>query len=282
MSQEAYSRILQGFKGSPKTHLLMSYTSNVLQLLDSLYMEKDMDDVVTKIAIIVLGHSADTLGSNVGPLIQQKVEKLLTQTNSVHKELRTQSKQFMALQEETLAFERLHDIAVGTAKGIAYLHEECQQRIIHYDIKLGNILLDGKLNPKVTDFGRRRNLGVQLVESQEWFPIWIWKRFDAGEFQKLIIACGIKEKNREITERMVDVALSFVQYRPDSRPIMSDVVKMLEGSVEILKPLNPFQPFMDGNFTSHPVQVPLTYTTDTNGFSDVVTDSSIVHVTLIL
>ncbi|KAH1203334.1 hypothetical protein GmHk_17G049604 [Glycine max] len=68
---------------------------------------------------------------------------------------------------------------------------------------------------------------------------------------------------------MVDVALSFVQYRPDSRPIMSDVVKMLEGSVEILKPLNPFQPFMDGNFTSHPVQVPLTYTTDTNGFSDV-------------
>uniref|UniRef100_K7MMR1 Serine-threonine/tyrosine-protein kinase catalytic domain-containing protein n=1 Tax=Glycine max TaxID=3847 RepID=K7MMR1_SOYBN len=130
--------------------------------------------------------------------------------------------------------------------------------------------------------GRRRNLGVQLVESQEWFPIWIWKRFDAGEFQKLIIACGIKEKNREITERMVDVALSFVQYRPDSRPIMSDVVKMLEGSVEILKPLNPFQPFMDGNFTSHPVQVPLTYTTDTNGFSDVVTDSSIVHVTLIL
>ena len=55
---------------------------------------------MTKIAIIVLGHSADTLGSNVGPLIQQKVEKLLTQTNSVHKELRTQSKQFMALQEE--------------------------------------------------------------------------------------------------------------------------------------------------------------------------------------
>ena len=130
--------------------------------------------------------------------------------------------------------------------------------------------------------GRRRNLGVQLVESQEWFPMCIWKRFDVGEFQKLIIACGIEEKNREITERMVDVALSFVQYRSDSRPIMSDVVKMLEGSVEMSKTLNPFQPFMDGNFTSHPVQVPLTYTTDTNGFSDVVTDSSIVHVTLIL
>ena len=107
----------------------------------------------------------------------------------------------------------------------------------------------------------------------------IWKRFDVGEFQKLIIACGIEEKNREITERMVDVALSFVQYRPDSRPIMSDVVKMLEGSVENPKPLNPFQPFMDGNFTSHLVQMPLTYITDTSGSSVVVTDSSIVHAT---
>ncbi|KAG5132917.1 hypothetical protein JHK82_024105 [Glycine max] len=102
--------------------------------------------------------------------------------------------------------------------------------------------------------------------------MWVWKRFDAGEFEKLIIACGIEEKNREITERMVDVALSFVQYRPDSRPIMSDVVKMLEDSVEIPKPLNPYQPFMDGNFTSHTVQVPLTYTTDTNGSSDVETN----------
>ncbi|RZB64860.1 hypothetical protein D0Y65_041081 [Glycine soja] len=78
---------------------------------------------------------------------------------------------------------------------------------------------------------------------------------------------------------MVNVALLCVQYKPDSRPIMSDVVKMLEGSVENPKPLNPFQPFMDGNFTSHLVQMPLTYITDTSGSSVVVTDSSIVHAT---
>ncbi|KAL5195539.1 hypothetical protein HKD37_20G057379 [Glycine soja] len=46
-----------------------------------------------KTAIVVLGDLADTLGSNTGPLIQQKAEKLLTQTDSVHKE-------FMPLQEE--------------------------------------------------------------------------------------------------------------------------------------------------------------------------------------
>ena len=38
--------------------------------------------------------------------------------------------------------------------------------------------------------GRRRNLDVELVESQEWFPVWVWKRFEAGEFEELIIACG--------------------------------------------------------------------------------------------
>ena len=36
-----------------------------------------------------------------------------------------------------IEWEELHQIAVGTAKGIAYLHEECVQRIIHYDIKPG-------------------------------------------------------------------------------------------------------------------------------------------------
>ncbi|KAL4651315.1 hypothetical protein ACB092_01G151200 [Castanea dentata] len=70
---EAYSGIFQGFKGSSKTQLLMPYAPHVLQFLDSLYMEKDMDDAVSKTAIGVLGDLADTLGSNAGPLIQQSV-----------------------------------------------------------------------------------------------------------------------------------------------------------------------------------------------------------------
>ncbi|KAI6701972.1 hypothetical protein NL676_011108 [Syzygium grande] len=70
---EAYSGIFQGFKGSLKTQLLMPYAPHILQFLDSLYMEKEMDDVVTKTAIGVLGDLADTLGSNAGPLIQQSI-----------------------------------------------------------------------------------------------------------------------------------------------------------------------------------------------------------------
>ncbi|XP_010267533.1 PREDICTED: importin subunit beta-1-like [Nelumbo nucifera] len=70
---EAYSGIFQGFKNSPKTQLLMPYAPHILQFLDSLYIEKDMDDLVMKTAIGVLGDLADTLGGNAGPLIQQSV-----------------------------------------------------------------------------------------------------------------------------------------------------------------------------------------------------------------
>ncbi|EAZ02730.1 G-type lectin S-receptor-like serine/threonine-protein kinase SD2-5 [Oryza sativa Japonica Group] len=47
-------------------------------------------------------------------------------------------------------------IAVGVARGLRYLHEECQHKIVHYDIKPGNVLLDGGLTPKVADFGLAR------------------------------------------------------------------------------------------------------------------------------
>uniref|UniRef100_A0A0E0KAV0 non-specific serine/threonine protein kinase n=1 Tax=Oryza punctata TaxID=4537 RepID=A0A0E0KAV0_ORYPU len=50
-------------------------------------------------------------------------------------------------------------IAVGTAKGIAYLHEGLEPKVVHRDIKSSNILLDKKWNPKVSDFGMAKVLG---------------------------------------------------------------------------------------------------------------------------
>ncbi|GJN26188.1 hypothetical protein PR202_gb14099 [Eleusine coracana subsp. coracana] len=199
-----------------------------------------------------------------------------------------------------VGFGKLHDVAVGTAKALRYLHEECAQRIIHYDIKPENVLLDANLEPKVSDFGlarlcdredthltitgargtpgyaapelwmplpvthkcdvysygmllfemlgRRRNLELGRLhsrsESQEWYPRWVWHRFEAGDTDAVLARAAAagerKEIIREKAERACMVALWCVQYRPEDRPSMGSVVRMLEGEEQIPPPRNPF------------------------------------------
>ncbi|KAG2389764.1 Rust resistance kinase [Vigna angularis] len=52
-----------------------------------------------------------------------------------------------------LSYDEIYHISIGIARGIAYLHHGCEMQILHFDIKPHNILLDGKLTPKVSDFG---------------------------------------------------------------------------------------------------------------------------------
>ncbi|XP_050386866.1 G-type lectin S-receptor-like serine/threonine-protein kinase SD2-2 [Argentina anserina] len=52
-----------------------------------------------------------------------------------------------------LSWDVRYRLAVGTARGIAYLHEGCRDSIIHCDIKPENILLDSDYTAKVSDFG---------------------------------------------------------------------------------------------------------------------------------
>ena len=54
-------------------------------------------------------------------------------------------------QKKSITIKRI--IAIGIAKGIEYLHQGCDQRILHFDIKPQNILLDNEFNPKIADFG---------------------------------------------------------------------------------------------------------------------------------
>ncbi|KAI5593131.1 hypothetical protein BDE02_04G197800 [Populus trichocarpa] len=52
-----------------------------------------------------------------------------------------------------LDWRRRLNVALGAARGLAYLHELVKPRIIHRDVKSANILLDESLNAKVADFG---------------------------------------------------------------------------------------------------------------------------------
>lgn len=241
---------------------------------------------------------------------------------------------FLFDDKKRLEWQILHEIAIGTAKGIRYLHDECQQKIIHYDIKPANVLLTADFVPKVSDFGlakycartglkisnisssssthsgssssnssvtggrgtpgyaapelwnilqpvtckcdvysfgmllfeilgRRRNLQIDITaESQQWFPQWVWKKFEEGELEMILDQCGIKDDElREKTERMCKVALWCVQYQAEARPTMNGVVRMLEGEMEIVPPTNPFEHLSGNSLDTTPWSLSLWGTT---------------------
>eukprot|EP01018_Ginkgo_biloba_P033208 Gb_05527 [translate_table: standard] len=68
-------------------------------------------------------------------------------------------------QKHFLSWDLRVQIAIGTAKGIAYLHEECGTQIIHCDIKPQNILLDDGYNPKISDFGLGKLMGAEQTRT---------------------------------------------------------------------------------------------------------------------
>ncbi|XP_047948653.1 G-type lectin S-receptor-like serine/threonine-protein kinase At4g27290 isoform X3 [Salvia hispanica] len=55
-----------------------------------------------------------------------------------------------------LTWPKRYDIIMGIARGLLYLHHDSRLKIIHRDLKTSNILLDGHLRPKISDFGLAR------------------------------------------------------------------------------------------------------------------------------
>ncbi|KAL5559094.1 hypothetical protein UlMin_035305 [Ulmus minor] len=75
------------------------------------------------------------------------------------------------LSSNALDWDKRFAIAVGTAKGLAYLHEECLEWVLHCDVKPQNILLDSKYQPKVADFGLSKLFNRDEVNNSNFSKI---------------------------------------------------------------------------------------------------------------
>ncbi|XP_038975173.1 putative receptor-like protein kinase At4g00960 [Phoenix dactylifera] len=72
---------------------------------------------------------------------------------------------FDRIKREQLNWGQRYKIIGGIARGLLYLHEESQLKIVHRDLKASNVLLDAELNPKISDFGLARLFGGDQTQA---------------------------------------------------------------------------------------------------------------------
>ncbi|XP_020571634.1 probable L-type lectin-domain containing receptor kinase S.7 [Phalaenopsis equestris] len=159
-----------------------------------------------------------------------------------------------------------YNIAVGVAEALVYLHEECQPRVIHSDIKEGNVMLDADYNPKLGDFGlamngppytiRRERTERDPPECQPFEEVTV--KFDVYLYGSMLLGlcCRRNEQlkkfcrrlrnlkvegrlleavdqslngryNEEEMLRLLNVALQCLEQRVQRRPSMVEVLQIL-------------------------------------------------------
>ncbi|KAJ9140526.1 hypothetical protein P3X46_031162 [Hevea brasiliensis] len=64
-----------------------------------------------------------------------------------------------------LAWDKRLNITEGVAQGLLYIHKFSRLKVIHRDLKASNILLDGAMNAKISDFGMARIFGINQTEA---------------------------------------------------------------------------------------------------------------------
>ncbi|KAK2406073.1 G-type lectin S-receptor serine/threonine-protein kinase LECRK3 [Trifolium repens] len=138
------------------------------------------------------------------------------------------------------------ELAIGIARGLVYLHEECITRIIHCDIKPQNILLDDYFNARISDFGlakllnmnqSKTNTGIRGTKGYvalEWFKnLPITAKVDVYSYGVVlleIISCRrcVEEMDQEDEEMAILTDWAYDCYKDGS------VDALVEGDNEAL------------------------------------------------
>ncbi|KAL5769274.1 hypothetical protein ACOSQ2_016057 [Xanthoceras sorbifolium] len=111
------------------------------------------------------------------------------------------------------------NIFLGIAKGLKCLHEDSRLKIVHRNVKPSNILLDGELKAKISDFGL-----AKIYEE---------------ETPNVVIGAG---DTLDQALDILNIAILCIDRSPTLRPTMSEVVSVLEGNKkieELFKPATP-------------------------------------------
>nr|GEU94125.1 protein kinase-like domain, concanavalin A-like lectin/glucanase domain protein [Tanacetum cinerariifolium] len=161
-----------------------------------------------------------------------------------------------------LGWEKLHQIAIGIARGLEYLHRGCNTRILHFDIKPHNILLDQNVCPKISDFGLAKlnfgevsnksdvySYGMMILEmfngkknneveteqtSEMYCPHAIYKRIELNK-EQLGLHGIVSDEENDMVRKTIIGGLWCIQTNPLNRPTITRVLEMLEGDLELLE-----------------------------------------------